>query len=491
MRRSLLAVVTLLAVAVAAPARADVSGPDIVSFLNAQRTANGIPAGIVEDPTLSDGCVKHNNYGALNHVLIHDEDSTKPGYTAAGKQAAETSVLYAGGGPWTAARNPFETAPIHLHQLLAPRIDRMGAAETQGYGCATTLASRNRPAPPVDITYTYPGAGATGWVTAQTAAEGPYTPGEQLGIPAGTQTGPYLYVMFDGPDIAPWSSAHATAASLTGPSGPVDVAIADNTTNGLVNYLPPGMELIPRAPLATGTTYTAAVTADVTPGGGGPARAFSYTWSFTTSGIRDNKVKVTFAQALGRAVAISVTSDAPGAVVEATGPGATTSAAVGADGFARMVLPADGTWQVCARSGGGATGFTAVSDCTSVSVAAPPPIVGGGNGPGDGNRTTTGVAYTASAALKGHTVRVTVKCQAACRVRASGTVRRGGLKVTLPAKRATRSKAGTVAVALTIAKKQAARLARRSGKRVITIKLTVADAKGAGGKTKTLTLRSR
>jgi hypothetical protein len=487
MKRALLAA-ALAVVAAAAPARADVSGPDIVAFLNAQRAANGIPAGIVEDPALSAGCVKHNNYGALNHVVIHDEDSTKPGYTPEGKQAAQTSVLYSGGGPWTAARNPFETAPIHLHQLLAPRIDRMGAAETQGYGCATTLASRNRPAPPADITYTYPAGGAIGWPAAQTAAEGPYTPGERLGIPAGTQTGPYLYVMFDGPDIVPWSSAHATAASLTGPSGPVDVAVADNTTDGLVNYLPPGMELIPRAPLATGTTYTAAVTADVTPGGGAPARTFSYTWSFTTSGIRDHKVKVTFAQALGRAIAITVTSDAPGAAVDATGPGATTAAPVGADGIARMTLPADGTWQVCARSGGGATGFAAASDCTSVAVAVPQAL-GPRPGPGPGLTPTTGVAYTASAALKGRTVRVTVKCRAACRVRASGTVRRGGLKITLPAKRATRSKAGTIAVALTISKKQAARLARRHGKRIITIKLTVADAKGAGGKTKTLTLR--
>jgi hypothetical protein len=487
-KRALLAA-ALMALALAAPARADVSGPDIVGFLNAQRAANGIPAGILEDPTLSDGCAKHDNYGAVNHVVEHSEDHAKPGYTAAGEQAAQTSVLYGGAGPWTAARNPFETAPIHLHQLLAPRIDRMGAAETQGYGCATTLASRNRPAPPADLTYTYPGAGATGWVTAQTAAEGPYTPGQQVGIPAGTQTGPYLYVMFDGPDLTPFDTAHATAATLTGPSGPVDVAVVDNATPGLTGYLPTGMELIPRAPLAAGTPYTATVAATVTTQGGvGASRAFSHTWSFTTSGIRENHVRITGSQTAGRAVAITVGSDAPGAVVDASGPGAATSGAVGGDGVARMTLPADGTWQVCARSGGGATGFTAASDCTTVAVAAPV-VVPTPPAPTPGSKPAAGLTYTASAKRTGRTVRVVVRCSAACRVRASGTVRRGGLRLTLPTRRASGAKAGRATLSLTLTARQSARLARRSGRRVTSVRLAVTDAKGRAAKPRTLTLR--
>jgi hypothetical protein len=497
-RRAPLAVALLaLTLAGAAPARADVSGPDIVAFLNAQRAAQGIPAGIVEDPALSDGCAKHDNYGALNHTLVHDETMGNPGYTTEGKQAAQTSVLYSGGGPWSATKNPFETAPIHLHQLLAPRIDRMGAAETQGYGCATTLASRNRPAPPADITYTYPGAGATGWTTAQTAFEGPYTPGERVGIPAGTETGPYLYVSFDGPDLTPIDTATATAATLTGPAGPVDVAVVDNTTSGLTNYLPTGMELIPRAPLAPGTTYTSTVAATVTTqGGGGPARGFSHTWSFTTSGIRPNTVKITGFDGVYRPLGVVVQSTAPGAIVDATGPGTAMSAAVGADGIAHLDLDADGVWQFCARSGGGTTGYAVATHCLSTSVRQMvgdpgPPNPGGSGGGGGGTTPIAGVAYTARAALKGRTVRVTVKCQAACRVRASGSVRRGGLRVVLAGKQTSRTKAGTVTVALTLSKKQAARLARRSGKRVITVKLTVADGQGRGAKAQTLTLRPR
>ena len=201
-----LATIALAAVA-AGPASADVSGPDIVSFLNQQRAAHGVPAGIVEDAALSDGCAKHNNYGRINDVLQHFEDPDREGYTPEGDQAAKTSVLYGAGGPsWSSDRNPFETAPIHLHQLLAPRIDRMGAAENQGWGCATTLASRKRPAPANDVTYTYPGDGARSWPPSQVAAEEPYTPGERIGIPAGTKTGPYLYVMVDAPEGATLSA---------------------------------------------------------------------------------------------------------------------------------------------------------------------------------------------------------------------------------------------------------------------------------------------
>lgn len=477
-RRSLPAAALAL-LAVAAPARADVSGPDIVGFLNAQRAAQGIPAGIVEDPALSSACFKHDQYGAATGTLTHDEDDANPNRTPEGDAAAHQSVIYAGAGPWTATRNPFETAPIHLHQLLAPRLDRMGAAETQGYGCATTLASRNRPAPAADVTYTYPGNGATGWATAQTAAEGPYTPGERVGIPAGTRTGPYLYVMFDGPDVRTFDTAHATGATLTGPSGPVDVAVVDNATDGLSGYLPTGMELIPRAPLAEGATYTASVTADVTTQSG--TRPFASSWTFTTTGIRDNALRIAGVSASGRAVAVTVASSAPGAVVDAAGPGAATSAPVGTDGVARLALPADGTWQVCARSGGGATGYTMASDCTSVTVAAPivlPPIVD------PFPLKPAGVAYTARAALQGRAVRVVVQCRAACRIRASATVRRGGLRVTLPTRRATKAKAGTATLTLRIGAEQAARLAHRHGRRVITVKVAV-----TGARTTTLTLR--
>ena len=274
----------------AGAARADVSGPEIVGYVNAQRAANAIPAGIAQDAALSDGCAKHDAYMRLNNQVGHGEDPAKPGYTPQGNDVSSgPSVLYRG-GPWSATRNPFETAPIHLHQLLAPRLDRMGAAEVQTYGCATT-ASRNRAAPAAFTTYSYPGDGATAWPFGQLAADQPYTPGMQVGIPAGTRTGPYLYVMFDGPTLTQSDIASATSATLTGPAGAVDVARVDNTTPGLAGYLPIGMQVIPRAPLQPNTTYTASISANVTTQGGtGPQRTLGRTWSFTTDALPDTMI---------------------------------------------------------------------------------------------------------------------------------------------------------------------------------------------------------
>ena len=223
-----------------APALADVTGPEIIGFMNAKRAAHGIPAGITENPDWSRGCHLHNHYGAVNGELEHAEDPAKPGYTAEGDAAGRSSVLY-GGYHWTADANPFEHAPIHLHQLLAPRIDVMGAYESEGRGCASTLRSFRRPAPASNVTYTYPAEGTQGWRPSEIASERPYTPGEKLGIPQGTRTGPYLYVMFDGPSSG--GSAKVSSASLTGPSGAVDILTVDNTTPGLEGYLPTGAEL--------------------------------------------------------------------------------------------------------------------------------------------------------------------------------------------------------------------------------------------------------
>jgi len=276
----LAALAALAIVALLAPPRAaaDAAGPDLVGYVNALRAAHGIPAQIAERASLSAGCALHNRYGAINDVLTHVEGAGAPGFTAAGAAAGATSVLYRG-ARWTAADNPYEHAPIHLHQLLAPRLDVMGASENAGFGCATTLAGRGRPAPAAKVTYTYPADGTTGGRPSEVAAELPQTPGELLGLPAGTETGPYLYVLFDGPGIELREPARVLKAALHGPEGSVAILVADNATPGLKGYLPTGAELIPRRPLAPGTTYTAIVRARV------GATRFRHRWSFTTGGV--------------------------------------------------------------------------------------------------------------------------------------------------------------------------------------------------------------
>jgi len=272
----LAAVVFALFFTFPALAVADAGGPELVGYVNAMRAANGIPAGITESPAASVGCLLHNRYGILNDVLTHHEDPTAPGFTDAGAAAGAQAVLYRG-LQWSAADSPFEHAPMHLHKLLAPRLDTMGAGETSGFGCAT-IGSLNRRPPAHNVTYTYPGNGATNWREGEVADELPFTPGEFVGIAPDTPTGPYLYVLFDGPGIAPTDVAKVVRAHVVGPVGPVPIAIVDNTTKGLQGYLPVGAELIPRAPLAPGTTYTAKVVATV------DGQRFKHQWSFTTDG---------------------------------------------------------------------------------------------------------------------------------------------------------------------------------------------------------------
>lgn len=279
MRQILLAALVATAVLPGAGiAGATPTGGPIVSFINAQRKDNHIPAGIKESAKWSAACTAHNHYEALNGGLTHVEQTVKPGYTKDGAEAAAKGVLYQGVS-WTSTQDPFESAPLHLAQVLAPRIDSVGAAESEGAGCVTTLTSRNRSAPANNITYTYPMDGATGWRTSEVAAEGPYTPGQRRGLPQGAKTGPYLLAMFDGPQLGIYSQAKVSSASLKGPGGAVKIVTADNRTSGLNGYLPTGAYLIPRKPLQPHTKYTAKVAAKIV----GTNVKFVHSWSFTTA----------------------------------------------------------------------------------------------------------------------------------------------------------------------------------------------------------------
>jgi hypothetical protein len=328
----------VLWLSVAAPAHAAASAQAIAN-LNAQRAANGIPAGITENPSWSAACAAHNNYQRPNGgALTHSEDPAKPGYTPEGAMAASKSVL-SRGDDWNNG-NPWETAPIHLHQLIAPRLSSMGVDDSDGYVCATTLLGRDRPQPAAPIVYTYPDNGTVHRFE-ETAAEGPYTPGMLVGVPAGTLTGPYLYVMIDGP-WSVYAKATITAASLTGPDGPVAIKTVDNTTPGLVGYLPTGGELIPLAPLRGRATYTVSVTAAVE--GSAP---ISHQWSFSTqpraplswatAAVVGERLRVRFDSSSSVPAQVTLTR-----VDGAAGPSTSIT-----PGQVTELAPGAGTWRVC------------------------------------------------------------------------------------------------------------------------------------------------
>jgi hypothetical protein len=267
------------------------------------------------------------------------------------------------GDSW-ASGNPWETAPIHLHQLLGPRLSITGVADRDGYVCMYTWPGYQRPAPPDWRIYTYPGPGAAGHRFEETASERPFTPGSLVGIPEGRRTGPYLYVMFDGP----FESARTTegSGSLTGPEGPVPVSVVGNHTPQLGGYIPVGLEMIPRVPLRPRAEYTASVSATVQPDDlETPPQMLSHTWSFRT-GARVNHMRVDLDRngRRGSVAQIYVDTVAPKATLTLTGPGGAVIRPVLKRGAATVALPARGRWTACASSGGEPTEFDAASACT-------------------------------------------------------------------------------------------------------------------------------
>jgi hypothetical protein len=269
-----------------AAANAATSG-QVIAALNTQRAAAGLPAGIAENTKWSASCAKHNVYQlAHGGKLTHGEsDKASPTYTSDGDAVSQGAVLTT--GTWDRG-NPFENAPIHLHQLLAPRLNVVGANESVGFSCTTTFG----PAPltpgygraPVakPVLYTYPGPTASGLSGTEVADEGPFTPGEVLGIPRGTATGRYIMLFVDGPWSTSLPRIDVTAATVKPAGGqPIEIKVADRdvkTPDGrnLGDYLPQGAQLIPVQPLADNTTYEVSVSLSAN---GVP---LSKSWSFGT-----------------------------------------------------------------------------------------------------------------------------------------------------------------------------------------------------------------
>jgi hypothetical protein len=272
--------ITGLAAAVASalvlcPAAGAVSPATAVSNLNQQRTENKLPAGIAEGSGLSSGCQMHDNYMRLNgNTLTHDEAMGRPGFTPAGQAAGASSVLAQGAPAWNTAReNPWETAPIHLTQVLDPALLVTGYDESFGFSCLVTLDPTRRPAPAFPQLFTYPGPGARIY-SKEVASEAPFAPGELIGIPAGKTTGPYLYVFaFGGSETSRIASAVLRKKQGKRFRRKVKVKVVDGTNPQLGPFIPPGGMVIPVKGLSKGK-YRAAVVVDSN------GQTLSKTWTF-------------------------------------------------------------------------------------------------------------------------------------------------------------------------------------------------------------------
>jgi hypothetical protein len=370
-----------------------------IAELNAQRAANGIPAGITENPTWSRECAAHDRYMALNHILTHDEVQGTPGYSSGGAFAGRNAVLIQDGN-WDAG-NPYETAPLHLDELLAPRLAVTGSADLDGYSCTVTFPGWTR-ADPAELTvYTYPGNGASIY-SSEVAREDPWTPGDLAGIAQPARTGPNLIVFVDAPGQTPLrNSAALSGATLNGPSGPVTVKVVDGSTpvpNGplptLFPYLSPGGIVIPQASLQPSSTYHAHVV--VTFAG----VQTPYDWSFTTKGV-DPQSSLT-----NQGAVLSFMSSSPAAIrvtlKRANGAHA-PSITIGPGRSAHPRL-SPGAWEACGHQPT-LSPYAGYDHCLSIAVTGEPTLRFGASAV-DGQRLSFPLQF--SAVLRGRQAMLTI-----------------------------------------------------------------------------------
>ena len=265
-----------LAFTLPAVAGASATPAQVLAALNAERAANGLPAGVVEDPGWSAGCALHNDYRAANGgaAIGHDEEVGRIGYSAEGDLAGNSAVL--AGTSWSQG-NPFATAPLHLMRLMDPRLRLAGVDDRGGLVCMSILGGIG-PAADADAVYTVPGDGRAGVPVSELAREWPFVPGDLLGLPAGRTTGPHLLVLADGP-FARDDATRLIDVRLIGPLGPVEVRSIDDADPHVGPYVPPGGIAVPVERLVPGSLYRASVTVL-----GAAGVRLSRAWSFRTAG---------------------------------------------------------------------------------------------------------------------------------------------------------------------------------------------------------------
>ncbi len=269
-------VLALLLVA-AATALAGTPQQDL-DAINGLRRGNGIPGDVVLNPDWSSKCAQHVAYMKATQSVTHEENPASPYYTDGGNWAGTHAIL-ASTVPWTPTTFIWETAPLHLAQLLAPALAQVGIADDGQFVCVTTWPGYTRSIPTTDSVLTYPGQGSRIYAS-EVTEEWPITPAQALGI--SNPTGPHLYVFEWGPSAVTGQSLTGSTvrieqALLRGPAGDVPVRWIDNANPALGRYLTPASGIIiPVRPLGLGVSYRAYVRF---------SNGVEHAWTFSTGDV--------------------------------------------------------------------------------------------------------------------------------------------------------------------------------------------------------------
>jgi hypothetical protein len=262
---------------------ASTPSPDVAAaLLNGWRQLVGVEP-VTLDETLTAGCREHASYLRINPLARgHAENASAPGYTAAGDLAARTSVLAYGLGS-TAGPEVWEPTPYHRMALLDPRLAATGFWNEFGLSCMNVGNVDNDRRAPELTAYPYPVGGQRGVATTFSCNESPDPCFAVPGNNGRTPTGFEISLQFNGP----WASIgdiRVTSATLAPVHGAPVALTVDNHDSALRD----GLLLIPQAPLAAGTTYSASASGTVlgTADDGSTAEyPYGLSWDFSTPGI--------------------------------------------------------------------------------------------------------------------------------------------------------------------------------------------------------------
>ncbi len=193
------------------------TAPQAITLLNQQRIANGIPGDLVEEPTLSSGCLSWATvYRPAKGQYPHEELPSQPGYTAEGNEAAASSDLdgepgtkFTVGTLWGPLFNPWSGAAIHLAGLMNPTATTAWYGATASAACMGTGGSRTFTTPTF---FSVPGPGATNVPIAQNTGEEPYSPQQAAGLRT-EYSAPAIILFAEGTDA---KLQNATLTSATG-----------------------------------------------------------------------------------------------------------------------------------------------------------------------------------------------------------------------------------------------------------------------------------
>jgi hypothetical protein len=249
----------------------------ILGAINTERQMAGIDA-LTVNQDWATGCSAHTSYMAANNLLTHDEAPSASLFSDDGQWAGAHAVLARSSSGFTG--NPWAFAPLHEFQVLHPWLRETGVAVKGQYACMVTLGTRDAPNAEDVHLVTSPGFGQY-HRPAEIAKEAPFVPDEELGLPAGTKTGPHIYVYAVGPQRIP--KVVIQSAVLTAQDTGVETPLqwVDSTSSRSGSYLDGGAILVPAGPLRENVTYGLRVQASAaTPSGG--TMLISRTTSFIT-----------------------------------------------------------------------------------------------------------------------------------------------------------------------------------------------------------------